>query len=168
MESLRRSLQPLGFTDLSTFIGSGNVIFEARERSPRSLETKIEERLEKALKYEVGTFVRTETELAQLAVYHPFGADSLEPEDEINIIFLGGPLDEETAHKVAALTTETDVFLVHDREVYWLRRRKAGGGAYSTVALERTLQQPFTIRTMRTVKRLAEKYSLAYQSLLSM
>ncbi len=168
MESLRKALKPLEFTDLETFLGSGNVIFESRDRSPRALEGRIEAQLQKSFKYEVDTFLRTETELAQLAVYQPFTADMLEPEDEISVILLHAQPDEAVTQQILALTTETDVFLVHEREIYWLRRKRPGSAAYSTVALERTLQQPFTVRSTRTLKRLAEKYSLAYQSLLSM
>jgi uncharacterized protein (DUF1697 family) len=168
MESLRKALKPLEFSEVETFIGSGNVIFESRERAPRSLEARIEERLQKAFGYQVETFIRTETELARLAVYQPFGAEAMQPDDEINIVFLSAEPDPQVVQNVTALTTENDTFFVHEREVYWLRRRRPGAAAYSTIALERTLQQPFTIRNMRTIKRLAEKYSLAYQSLLSM
>jgi uncharacterized protein (DUF1697 family) len=165
METLRKAFKPLDFTDLSTFIGSGNVIFEARERSPRVLEAKIEAQLEKALKIEVDTFVRTETELAQIAVYQPYPSALVDPEAEVNIIFLDGGLDELTAQKVSALATDTDEFVVHEREIYWLRRKKPGGPSYSTVALERVLLRPFTIRNSRTVRKIVAKYSEAYQSL---
>ena len=168
METLRKALKPLDLEELETFIGSGNVIFESKERSPRNLEAKIETQLQKTFKFEVDTFLRTETELAQIAVYQPFASEVLGPEDEINVIFLDAQPDDETTQKVTALTSETDVLLVHEREIYWLRRHKEGAAPYSTVALERALQQPFTSRSMRTVKRLAEKYSVAYQSLLSM
>ncbi len=168
MESLRKALKPLELTELETFIGSGNVIFESRDRSPRALEGKIEAHLQKAFKFDVDTFLRTETELAQIAVYQPFTGDQLEPEDEINVIFLDAEPDEEVTQRVSGLSGETDTFVVHEREIYWLRRKKEGSAAYSTVALERVIQQPFTARSLRTVKRLAEKYSVAYQSLLSM
>jgi len=36
------------------------------------------------------------------------------------------------------------------------------------VALERVLQRPFTIRTSRTVRKIAAKYSEAYQSLFNL
>ena len=168
METLQKAFKPLDFTDLSTFIGSGNVIFETRERSPRILVEKIETQLQKSLRMQVDIFVRTEMELAQVAVYQPFASGLVDPEDEVNIIFLSAEPDELTVQKVSGLKTEMDAFLVHDREIYWLRRRKSGGVPYSTVALEKALQRPFTIRSSRTVKRLAEKYSEAYQSLVNM
>jgi len=168
METLRRYLKPLDLEDVTTFIGSGNVMFSSSARSPRALEEKIEERLRQAMKVEVPTFLRTEAELARIAVYQPFASALAEPDDEVNIIFLAGELDETTAQNVVALTTETDEFVVHEREIYWLRRRKAVGPAYSTVALERVLQRPFTIRTSRTVRKIAAKYSEAYQSLFNL
>lgn len=167
METLRRHLQPLGFADVTTFISSGNVLFSA-SGSSRTLENRIETRLRKTMKAEVPAFLRTEAELARIAVYQPFLLTSEEPDAEVNVIFLTGPLDKEAAEKVTALSTETDEFIVHEREIYWLRRHKAGASPYSTVALEHALDRPFTVRTLRTIKRLAEKYSPAYQSLLSL
>jgi uncharacterized protein (DUF1697 family) len=167
METLRRHFQPLGLANVETFIGSGNVLFAATGGA-RTLEGKIEERLQKAMKAEVPAFLRTEAELARIAVYQPFPAAYVEPEAEVEIIFLKAELDPETAQKVASLNSETDEFVVHEREIYWLRRRKAGASPYSTVALERIIGQPFTVRTSRTVRRLAAKYSEAYQSLVNM
>ena len=166
METLRRHLQPLGLNDVETFIGTGNVLFSATGGA-RSLETKIEERLQKSMKMEVPTFLRTEAELARIAVYQPFAAALVEPEAEVNVIFLKSGMDAETAQKISGLNSETDEFIVNEREVYWLRRKKEGASPYSTVALERVIRQPFTVRTSRTVRKLAAKYSEAYKSLIS-
>ncbi len=168
METLRRYLKPLKLEDLTTFIGSGNVMFASPERSARALEDKIEQRLQQAMKVEVPAFIRTEAELARIAVYNPFPPAGPEAEAELNIILLGETVGEELAHQVEGLSTETDEFRAHEREIYWLRRKKPGSAAYSTVALERVIQQPFTVRTSRTVRKLAARYSEAYQSLFEM
>ncbi len=166
METLRKAFQPLEFSTVETFLGSGNVVLEARDRSPRALKEKIEERLLKSLKFDVEVFLRTETELAQIAVYQPFPSALANSEEEVNVVLLNAGLEPLLAQAVAALSTETDEFIVHEREIYWLRRRPPGSPPYSTVTLERTLPDiPFTVRNMRTIKRLAEKYSEAYRSL---
>jgi uncharacterized protein (DUF1697 family) len=167
MENLRRYFQPLGFNGVETILSTGNVTFSA-SGSARTLEDKIETRLHRAMKNDVTTFLRTEAELARIAVYQPFPAAFVEPEAEVNIIFLKSELDPETAQKVAALNSETDEFVVNEREIYWLRRKKEGSSPYSTIALDRVLKQPFTVRSSRTVRKLAARYSAAYQSLVNM
>ena len=57
MDQLRRLFEELGFTNVETFIASGNVIFDAKAKTVSSLEAKIEKHLEKVLGYEVSTMV---------------------------------------------------------------------------------------------------------------
>jgi uncharacterized protein (DUF1697 family) len=42
MSSLKQSFETMGFTDVSTYINSGNIIFKSKEADARKLETKIE------------------------------------------------------------------------------------------------------------------------------
>ena len=72
MENLRHLFESLDFSNVQTFIASGNVVFDAKEKSARSLEKKIEKRLREALGYDVATFIRTDAELAEIADYKPF------------------------------------------------------------------------------------------------
>jgi hypothetical protein len=44
------------------------------------------------------------------------------------------------------------------REIYWLRRRKSGTSLFSTVPLETVLTEPFTIRSMNTIRKLVAKF----------
>jgi uncharacterized protein (DUF1697 family) len=159
MGALRRAFESVGFTNVETFIASGNVIFESKARKAALLEKKIEKALHEKLRIEVETFVRSPRELAKVAARHPFPKSKLGDGAEINIIFLGDELDEERNAKLKALTTETDEFRVRGREIYWLRRRKPGGPAFSTVPLEKVIKAPFTVRSARTVERMAEKHT---------
>ena len=59
MEELRRVLTAAGFSDVETFIASGNVIFSSPVTDTAALERRFESALEKAFGYAVATFVRT-------------------------------------------------------------------------------------------------------------
>jgi uncharacterized protein (DUF1697 family) len=159
MESLRQVFESFGFSKVTTFIASGNVVFETTTKNTKSLEKRIEKRLQGVLGYEVAAFIRTEAELAEIANYKPFPQSKLDTATEFNIIFLADRVDEKSKQKVRALRTETDEFHVHGREIYWLRRQKRSGTTFSTVPLEKTLGRPFTIRGVSTVKRMTLKYS---------
>jgi uncharacterized protein (DUF1697 family) len=50
--------EALGFSNVETFIASGNVIFETASREAVASQRKIEPHLAKSLAYEVSTFVR--------------------------------------------------------------------------------------------------------------
>jgi uncharacterized protein (DUF1697 family) len=159
MESLRQVFESLGFSKVTTFIASGNVVFETTTENAKSLEKKIEKRLQEALGYEVAAFIRTEAELADIATYRPFPRSKIDAAAEFTIIFLPDTADERSKQKVMALRTDKDEFHVRGREIYWLRRRRPSGSTFSSVPLEKTLRRPFTIRGASTVKKMVLKYS---------
>ena len=160
MEVLRQLFESIGFLNVATFIASGNVVFEATTKNVRSLEERIEKRLEEALGYEVAAFIRTEAELVEIANYKPFPQSKVDTAAGFNIIFLADTVDENSKEKVLALRTDTDEFHVRGREIYWLRRERQSGSRFSTVPLEKTLGRPFTIRGGETIKRMVLKFSL--------
>ena len=160
MDQLRQLFESLGFFGVETFIASGNVVFEATSRNPKGLETKIGNRLEEALGYEVATFIRTDAELASIAGYQPFRPSALARAVAFNIAFLADKLDAKSKRKVMELRTDIDEFDVHEREVYWLCRRKQSESTFSNAVLEKTLGRPSTLRGVNTVQKMAAKYAL--------
>ncbi len=158
METLRQLFQSLGFSGVATFIASGNVVFDTTTRNARTLEDKIEKKLREGLGYPVEAFIRTPTELAEIANFKPFRASRTDAAAQLNIIFLTDPLDDYSRQRVLALRTDTDEFSVHGREIFWLRRIKQGESTFSTVPLEKALDRPFTIRSTKTVKAMAAQY----------
>src|ERR1700694_4608695 len=72
MDHLRNLFEAMGFSNVETFIASGNVIFDSKSRSTKTLEIKIERSLETNLGYKVATFIRSISELVAVARYKPF------------------------------------------------------------------------------------------------
>ena len=158
MKALRQVFESLGFSKVTTFIASGNVVFETTTKQPRALERKIEKALREALGYKVRTFIRGEAELTKIANYHPFPQSKLDTSWHCNIIFLANDLTPTLKRNVEALRTNTDAFEVRGREIYWLRRRKQNAAIFSTVPLEKILGRAFTVRGANTIKRIALKW----------
>ncbi len=158
MQSLRRVFESLGFSGVTTFIASGNVVFEATTKNAKTLERKIERALKAALSYEVLTFVRREDELARIVNYRPFPQLKFDETWQSNVIFPADDLTGKLKQNVEALRTKTDVFEVHGREIYWQRRRKQNTALFSTVPLEKILGAAFTVRATNTIKRIVLKY----------
>jgi uncharacterized protein (DUF1697 family) len=158
MSSLRQRFESLGFSNVATFAASGNIVFETKARNVKLLRRKIEKGLQEAFGFQVAALLRTDAEIAKIAKYRPFSESKINATDEFNIIFVRDPLDQKLTRELRALRTMTDEFRVHGREIFWLRRRKRGSRNFSTVPLEKTLVGPFTIRSAKTVKKMAAKY----------
>jgi len=159
MGHLRKLFSSLGFSNVETFIASGNVIFESPAKNAQTLEKKIEGHLQKSLGYEVATFIRSASELAAIAKYKPFRPSELDAEGtSLYIAFLPVPPNGESQQKLMAFRTEADDFHVHEREIYWLCRKKISESVFSGALLEKTMGMPATMRNSTTVKKLGAKY----------
>ena len=136
-------------------------MFETTKKRTKTLERKIEKALHEVLGYEVRTFVRGIAELVNIANHRPFRRSKVTATWQCNIIFLADNLNQKIKQNVEALRTNTDVFEVRGREIYWLRRRKQNRALFSTVPLEKVLGSAFTVRGANTIKRIASKWSSA-------
>jgi len=58
-----------------------------------------------------------------------------------------------------ALATDIDSFSTHEREVYWLCKKKQSESKFSNAVLEKTLGIQSTLRGINTVRKMAEKYA---------
>jgi uncharacterized protein (DUF1697 family) len=154
---LRQTFESLGFSGVATLLGSGNVVFETRTKDVGTLERKIEHRLKQALGCNVPVFIRTHAELKKIAALELLETSEIHDAD-LNIILLADNLDARSKAKLVALTTETDGFRVHGREIYWWRRKKPGTSLFSTVPLAKVLCVPFTIRSTSTIRKLVAKW----------
>ena len=152
MAVLKQLFEEMAFRDVDTFIASGNVVFEARQQDDATLEKKIERVLQKALGYEVATFVRTFPEIA--ALKDPFG----KAKATTYVGFLHEPPSLIARKAVVALSYEDETFAVVGREVYWHSLIGMGQSQYSSNKLEKTLGTKTTFRNMNTVERLLKKY----------
>jgi len=159
MDHLRGIFKSMGFSNIETFIASGNVIFESKSKDESKLEKMIEKELNETLGFEVATFIRSDSELAGIVDYKPFPKSQMDSAAALNIAFLSEPLNAELKKLAMALKTDIDNFHIHGREVYWLCLKKQSESKFSNAVLEKTLGRKSTLRGLNTVKKLAEKYT---------
>ncbi len=158
MDELRRLFETHGFLNVETFIASGNVVFDTEAENTQILEKNIEKLLQEALGYEVATFIRTAAELRDIAEYRPFRQTDMDAAKALNIAFLTGMPDGSAQQKLMGLKTDIDDFHIHDREVYWLCRKKQSESTFSNAVLEKTFGMPSTLRGINTINRIVKKY----------
>ncbi|MBL8992853.1 MAG: DUF1697 domain-containing protein, partial [Spirochaetia bacterium] len=94
MDVLKKYFQDLGFTEIETFIASGNVVFSSNSKNISELEKQIEVLLHKSLGYEVATFIRLTSELPKIAAYKAFNPSELKNARAYNVAFVKNSLDK--------------------------------------------------------------------------
>jgi uncharacterized protein (DUF1697 family) len=156
MDVLRKQFEAMGFSEVESFIASGNVVFSSK--GMRDLDGKIAAALGRALGYEVRTFVRTVAELAEAAAHAPFVEKEVAACPTYLVGFLSKELDSDAARRFSALETDADRFHVRGREFWWLSKNRQSEPAISGRVLERALGEPTTLRNVNTIRRMAERY----------
>jgi uncharacterized protein (DUF1697 family) len=159
MDQLRELFSGLKFSNVETFIASGNVIFDTKSAPDQKLEQKIEKHLEKALGYEVGTFVRSIEEIHAISIYEPFSSEAVKAAHVVSVGFLRDALSDRVVEQVMTFRSDVDDFHVHGREAYWLCQVSQTETKVNAKKFERAIAGPVTWRNTNTIVRLAKKYS---------
>jgi uncharacterized protein (DUF1697 family) len=157
MDRLRKLFESLSFSNVETFIASGNVLFSSRVKSTASLEKKIEAHLERSLGYEVKTFIRTAPELIALAAHKAFPDAATRAASAFCVGFMAQPLDAAGKKALDGLKSDVDVFHLNEREVYWLCKVRQHESKFSNMVFEKTTRARVTFRGGSTVTKLAAK-----------
>lgn len=146
MDRLRTEVASLGYTDVATFIASGNVLFTATGRGATH-EARLQAHLEAALGWPVPTFVRTAAEIIAATDVRPFG---VVPEGHTHMVVFC-----RTEPAAAPPATELDRFEVVGREVHWLITGKLTDSTITLPKLAKAIG-PNTTRNITSLERLAE------------
>lgn len=155
MDVLRGCFEDLGLGNVTTFIASGNVIFDGPPKPPR--EDAIERHLKMALGFEAPTFLRTPAALMDIVSHKPFAAEALEnPEFRIHVCFLRSPVPHEHEEMLRSFETKMDAFHARGREVYWLCRGPLNQSLAKWSQIERQGTGPATARNITMLRRLVE------------
>jgi uncharacterized protein (DUF1697 family) len=156
MDRLRQLLEALGLSNVRTFIASGNVIFDSAARNAEALESRIAGHLEKALGYEVATFVRTVVEVRRIAAAAPFPpTETGAPGSRLYIGLFESSLGPAIRKTLVTFRTEVDDFHADRKELYWLCRVPMLESKVSYARLEKAFGQRATFRNANTIRRIA-------------
>lgn len=159
MDVLRAHFEALKFRRVSTFIASGNVLFETSARDAAKLEAQIERHLAETLGYPVDTFLRSADEMAAVAAASPFSpADMASETNTINVVFLKETPKPTEARRLEAIRTDYDAFRVIGREFYWLTRgRMSASTVWELPEIKRVKLPNSTMRNLNTCQKLAAR-----------
>ncbi len=156
MQRLKASFEALALENVSTFIASGNVIFDSR-RGAAALERAIEAQLERDFGFSVTTMIRS---IAELRDIQAVVAERVRPEPAVGVHvgFLKSDPVRTGIPLVTALSNDVDRLAVHGRELYWLAGKGMGQSTVSAARLEKLLATAATLRNLNTVDRIVGKF----------
>jgi len=152
MDVLGSSFEALKLRNVTTFIASGNVVFETRSTDHSKLERRIEKRLLADLGYDVDTFLRSLDEVRALVDAQPF-----ETGDD-DIASLGFLHSTPPRNALAPLETKIDRLAIGERAFYWTRFATPRDSKLSGARIEKTLDAATTVRNLSSLEKLLAKH----------
>ena len=151
MPALRELTEDLGYTDVTTYINSGNVIMTSADSA-----AKIEQRLAAAIKAEFGltvdVAVRTPARLATIVAENPYPDGD---PSQVTVAFLTKAAGADAKAKVAAVAADHEPFSFSGQEVYVHYSRGLGR---SKLAREFSgiVGVSATVRNLRTITKVLD------------
>lgn len=154
MDQLRALCETLGFTQVRTYIQSGNVVFSAGKITSAAVSKKIEEAIVAEFGFPASVISRTPEELATAIGANPFLKESQAEPGKVYIAFLSQSPKPDAARKLEIWATRDERLHCGRLEVYLYYRNGMGQAKLSGAVLEKVLGVTATARNWNTVNQL--------------
>ena len=158
MEDLRALTEGLGYRKVHTHLNSGNVVFDAGERTNEDLAGDIEAAIASELGMDVPVIVRSGDEMQRIVDKNPFPEQAADHKT-LHVAFLGAEPDPDLVDALASKERGDDDYRVVGSDVYLSYPNKLTGAVFMPNGLDKALGVRTTSRNWRTVTRLAEMAS---------
>jgi uncharacterized protein (DUF1697 family) len=116
MPELRTLLSDAGFSDVRTYVASGNVVLSS-DAAPASVGAEAERLIAGRFGLEVDVIARTGDELAEVVARNPLGDVAVNPK-RYQVSFLDAELDPAVLERITALRAEPERLVAIGRELY--------------------------------------------------
>lgn len=156
MVELKALHESLGFTDVTTYIQSGNVVFRGPDADPWGLSRKLEKAIADRWGHKVHVVLRTGADLRRVATGNPFLAEGVHDLSKLHVTFLASVPAPGLLKALRAPEGFGDAFHVGEREIYLHTPGGYGRSKLSNDRLERALRVQATTRNWNTVCALAD------------
>ncbi len=156
MADLKKLFEKSGFSNVTTYIQSGNVVFADEKKKTKELEACIKDAIKRRFKFDVEVLVLELGELEKIVSRNPFDEGKLKTGERIYFTILSGKPSKEKAAGLTRIKNSTDDFRLIDRTVYVLCRKGYSETAYGNNLIEKVLGVNATTRNLETTKKLAE------------
>ena len=160
MDALKQLMENAGFTRVSTYIQSGNLLFNS-ELSEKDAKETIEHTLKENVNIATTAVLRSASEFSDIIAQCPFSKDELQAASLANtegesfyVCLLPQPPAPDALKKLDGLPAQDDRFVVSNRTIYLLLRQSIRVSKLA-IRLQRLFPE-MTVRNWSTMMKLNE------------
>lgn len=155
MSELKAAFEALGFTNVVTYINSGNVAFDSQKSTETSLVKRIAPVIEELAGKPISVMVREQKDILRVLENNPFDG-RFESHKQMHVLFLRDEIPAERHDEILALQSDKEFLAIRGRELYLLLLCGFPESLLGRGLIERRLKIPVTVRNWRTAEKLAE------------
>ncbi len=155
MKKLKAMCESLGYSNVSTYINSGNVLFESNKK-PELLQKEMEKAIEKTFGFEVATLVKTRTQMQTIAKAIPpeWANDAIQRTD---VAYLFPEIDSKKTIDELPIKKEcVDIRYVKGALIWNIRRENVNKSHLNKV-ISHKYYKLMTVRNVNTARKLCEE-----------
>ncbi len=157
MKELKKLFESLGYENITTYIQSGNILFETPLKNKENISKAIEAAISSTYNFEVPCLIITPEKLAYTIKNNPLLSSIKDAElKKIYISFLFHTPNEESLIKLFAFTPPQEKAIVQDDIVYLYYGNGAGRAKLNNNTIEKKLKTTATTRNWNTCNKLLE------------
>ena len=154
MADLKASFEAMGFSNVQTYIQSGNVLIESAEKDKDPLAARIESELSRRFNFEAKVVVISQKELAAIVKSAPKGFGEDDATFRYDVIFLKEPLTPKESMQSVKVREGVDTAHAGKQALYFSRLISRASQSYLTKIIGMPVYQNMTIRNWNTTTKL--------------
>jgi uncharacterized protein (DUF1697 family) len=154
MADLKACFEKIGYNDVSTFIQSGNVIFNSPDPSRKNLSEKIEKILSKKFNYKSRVVVISQKQMKEVVSKAPIGFGKKPDKYRYDVIFIRVPLTAKNAFDNVPVNPEVDQAFKGKDVLYYARLDSKATKSKLNRIVGTPIYQNMTIRNWNTTTKL--------------
>ena len=151
MPALAAAYESLGFSNVRTYIQSGNVVFESTLDEPEKVEDLIEAKIAQEFGFTTPVMVRTSDQMRQVVAGNPYPESYNE---KVAVAFLSGIPASVGLDRIVSVKAPEEQLAVVGTEIYLYYPNGQGRSKMTNALMERHLKVVATVRNWRTVNTL--------------
>jgi uncharacterized protein (DUF1697 family) len=158
MDALKTALEKIGFSQVSTYIQSGNVFVETEEISSFSIGFKIKQEIYKTFGHDVPVIVIGKNDLEMCFKNNPFLKDKNTDIKKLYVAFISKELNCNAINDLKISQFKPDEAVIDSTRIFIKYHIGAGKTKLDQKYIEKKLNVTATIRNWNTVTNLLELF----------
>jgi len=152
MSELKAALEDHGFTDVKTFINSGNIVLKSNDNPEKAKDT-VKNIITKHFKLNIELIIKTQLELEKILASDPYASEEDDKSKRL-VAMMSGKIDDILSSSLKDDKKVTEKYYVKDDLLYIYYVNGVGKSKFSTSYIEKKLGLITTSRNWNTLEKM--------------